>query len=341
MRLLILGGTAWLGREIARTARDRGDTVTCLARGTAGPPVDRVELVAADRTRSDAYDAVRQRDWDAVVDVSRQPGQVRSAAAALAERAAHYVFVSSISVYADLAEPGRDESAPLLPPLDGEVMESMADYGPAKVTCERHAREGFGEQRTLVARVGLMGGPGDWSTRSGYWPWRFHRAAPAEPVLVPDAPDLPTSVIDARDLAAWLVEAGRERTAGVFNATGPVHPLAAHLETARTVAGHTGPVVAVPPDWLTEQQVQAWMGPRSLPLWLDDPGSFGLSALDSGAAYAAGLSPRPLSETLADVLAWELDRPPGEERRSGLTDAEERDLLDAWLASATSSSPGS
>jgi hypothetical protein len=129
----------------------------------------------------------------------------------------------------------------------------------------------------------------------------------------------------------------------VFNATGRVHPLADHLENARTVAGHTGSVVPVAPAWLTEQQVQPWMGPRSLPLWLDDPGSFGLSALDSGAAYAAGLSPRPLAETLADALAWELDRPPGQERRSGLTDAEERDLLAAWRrrAPGVTSCPGS
>jgi nucleoside-diphosphate-sugar epimerase len=343
MRLLILGGTAWLSREVARTAQNRGDAVTCLARGTSGPAPDGPELVTADRTRPDAYDAVRDRDWDAVIDVSRQPGQVRSAAAALRNRAAHYVFVSSISVYADIPEPGRDESSPLLPPLAGDVMESMADYGPAKVTCEQHVRQVFGAERSLVARVGLIGGPGDRSTRTSYWPWRFHRAAPDGPVLVPDAPDLPTSVIDARDLAAWLVEAARQRTAGVLNATGPVHPLAEHLETARMVAGHTGPVVPVEPSWLTEQKVQAWMGERSLPLWLDDPSSFGLSALDSGAAYAAGLVTRPLAETLADTLAWELTRPADQERPAGLSDADERALLDAWRtrSGVTSSSPGS
>jgi nucleoside-diphosphate-sugar epimerase len=331
MRLLILGGTAWLSREVARTAQNRGDAVTCLARGTSGPAADGAELVTADRNRPDAYDAVRDRDWDAVVDVSRQPGQVRSAVAALRDRAAHYVFVSSISVYADVAESGRDESSPLLPPLAGDVMESMADYGPAKVTCEQHVRQGFGAERSLVARVGLIGGPGDRSGRSGYWPLRFRRpAAPDGAVLVPDAPDLPTSVIDARDLAAWLVEAARQRTAGVLNACGPVHALADHLDTARTVAGHNGPVVAVPPSWLTEQQVQAWMGERSLPLWLDDPSEFGLSALDSGAAYAAGLAARPLAETLADTLEWELGRPANQPRPAGLTDAEERELLEAW-----------
>jgi nucleoside-diphosphate-sugar epimerase len=342
MRLLILGGTAWLGREIAHTARDRGDAVTCLARGRSGAPDPGVELVTADRDAPNGYDRVREREWDAVVDVSRQPGQVRGAVAALRDRAAHYVFVSSISVYADTPEPGQDESSPLLPPLAGDVMESLADYGPAKVTCEQHARQGFGPERTLVARVGLIGGPGDWSTRSTYWPWRFHRAAPEGPVLVPDVPDLPTSVVDVRDLAAWLVEAARQRTAGVFNACGPVNSLADHLAIARTVAGHTGPVVPVEPAWLTEQQVQPWMGPRSLPLWLDDPASFGLSALDSGAAYAAGLAPRPLTDTLVDALAWELARPAEQERRAGLTDIEEQDLLEAWWRRAgATSSPGS
>ena len=343
MRLLVLGGTAWLGREIARTARDRGDTVTCLARGRSGAPDPGVELVTADRDAPGGYDRVREREWDAVVDVSRQPGQVRGAVAALRDRAAHYVFVSSISVYADIAEPGQDESSPLLPALDGDVMESPADYGPAKVTCERHTRQGFGLERTLVARAGLIGGPGDWSARTTYWPWRFHRAAPDGAVLVPDAPDLPTSVIDARDLAAWLVEAARQRTAGVLNACGPVHPLGDHLEAARRVAGHTGPVVPVEPSWLSEQQVQPWMGERSLPLWLDDPASFGLSALDCRAAYAAGLAPRPLAETLADGLDWELGRPADQQRRAGLTDAEERDLLRAWRSrsSGATSSPGS
>ena len=331
MRLLLLGGTAWLGREIARTARDCGDAVTCLARGAAGPAETGVELVVADRTRPDAYDAVRDREWDAVVDVSRQPGQVRSAVVALCDRAAHYVFVSSANVYADHREPGRDESTPLLPPLAGEVMESMAEYGEAKVACEQHVLRGFGTDRALVARAGLIGGPGDWSGRTGYWPLRFAEpAAPDAAVLIPDAPGVPTSVIDIRDLAAWLVSAARERTAGVFNAAGPTIRLADHLQTAREVAGHAGPVVAVDGSWLTEQGVQPWMGERSLPLWLDDPDWYGFNARDTSAARRAGLTTRPLTETLADTLAWERDQDPDRVRGAGLTPAEERVLLAAW-----------
>jgi 2'-hydroxyisoflavone reductase len=343
MRLLLLGGTAWLGREIARTARDQGHSVTCVARGTAGPAVEGVELVTADRTRLDAYDAVRDREWDAVVDVSRQPGQVRSAVAALSGRTAHYLFVSSVSVYADNRARGQDESGPLLPPLAGDVMESMAEYGEAKVACEQHVLREFGPDGALVARAGLIGGPGDWSGRTGYWPLRF--AEPAGPdgaVLVPDAPDLPTSVIDVRDLAAWLVGAARQRTAGVFNAAGPVVRLTDHLDTARRVAGHSGPVVPVDGTWLAEQGVQSWMGERSLPLWLDDPDWSGLSARDTAAAERAGLVARPLSETLTDTLAWEQEQGSDRVRRAGLTPAEERELLEAWWSrTGATSSPGS
>ncbi|HZA74623.1 MAG TPA: NAD-dependent epimerase/dehydratase family protein, partial [Propionibacteriaceae bacterium] len=166
MRLLILGGTAWLGGELARAARDRGYVVTCLARGMSGPALDGTELVAADRTQLGAYDGVRDRDWDAVLDVSRQPGQVRTAVQALRGRASRFLFVSSGNVYADHRAPSQDESSPLLPPLASEVMESMAEYGEAKVACERHVLDGFGPDAVLVARVGLIGGPGDWSGRT-------------------------------------------------------------------------------------------------------------------------------------------------------------------------------
>lgn len=343
MRLLILGGTAWLGREVAHAALERGDGVTCLARGTSGPPAPGVELVTADRTAVGAYDAVRDRDWDAVLDVTRQPGQVRSAVAALRDRTARFVFVSTGNVYADHRAPGQDESSPLLPPLTGEVMESMAEYGEAKVACEQHLLDAFGPERAMVARVGLIGGPGDVSGRTGYWPLRFARPAAADgSVLVPDAPDLPVSVVDVRDLAGWLVDAARAQVAGVFNAAGPAGPLAEHLAVARQVAGHTGPVVPVSPRWLLEQGVQSWMGDRSLPLWIDDPDWFGFNARDGRAAYAAGLAPRPLAETLADTLAWEhaQDANDARPRGAGLPDADERELLEAWRRTVTSS-PGS
>jgi len=327
MRILVLGGTGWLGGEVARTALRQGHVVVCLARGSSGDVPDVVRLIRSDRTQPGAYDLVSGESWDVVVDVSRQPGQVRSAVAALAD-AGCYVFVSSSNVYADLSTPGKDEGGPLLPPLAGDVMESMDSYGPAKVACEQAVTDVFGPDRAVIARVGLIGGPGDIFDRTGYWPWRFSRAAAGDgAVLVPDDPDLVTQLIDVRDLAAWLVESGVQARSGVFNATGEPLVLPAHLETARAVAGHRGPVVRARPEELISLGVQPWMGERSLPLWLHDPRERGLNAFDSSRARAAGLVTRPLEDTLRDTLRWELSRSTGHVRRAGLTDEEESALL--------------
>jgi nucleoside-diphosphate-sugar epimerase len=261
MRLLVLGGTAWLGRYIAATGVERGYHVTCLARGESGAVPPGAAFTRADRDGSGAYREVGGEEWDVVIDVSRQPGQLRRATAALAGGAGSFVFVSSGNVYADHGTPGSDESAALLPALAGDVMESMETYGQAKVACERHVLDGFGPGRTLIARVGLIGGPGDTFDRTGYWPLRFRRpAADDGSVLVPDVPGLATQVIDVRDLASWLVDAGERGLSGIFNVVGETIPLPAHLALAREVAGHTGPVVAAGQDWLAAHDVQPWMG---------------------------------------------------------------------------------
>jgi 2'-hydroxyisoflavone reductase len=333
MRLLVLGGTAWLGGHVATIARDRSHAVTCLARGESGEVPAGVDFVRADRNAPDAYRAVVGSDWDAAVDVSRQPGQVRRAVQALADRTGWFGYVSSGNVYADHGMPGADESAPLLPPLDGDVMESMATYGEAKVACERHVLDTFGPERSLIARVGLIGGPGDIFDRTGYWPLRFSRPAAADgSVLVPDVPGLPAQVVDVRDVATWLVVAGERRLAGVFNVVGEALPLAQHLATARAVAGHSGPVVPVDQDWLRAHGVEPWMGERSLPLWLPLPEYAGFSSRDGSAARSAGLVTRPLGETLADTLAWELTLEPDRSRRAGLSEEDERELLRAVAA---------
>jgi len=332
MRTLILGGTAWLGSYLAETAVARGHDVTCLARGLGELPRG-VAFVRADRTEAGAYAQVAEQQWDAVFDVSRQPGQVRGAVQALRERTRHFVFVSSGNVYADHRAPGQDESSPLLPALSGPVMESMASYGEAKVACEQHVLTAFGPDACLIARVGLIGGPGDLFDRSVYWPHRLARPATANgAVLVPDSPAQPTQVIDVRDLAAWLVEAGAARVAGVFNATGETLALADHLEVAREVAGHRGPLVRADPEWLLAQGVQPWMGPRSLPLWLTDSDWQGFNARASDAARRAGLVTRPLAATLADTLDWALTRDPGRSWVAGLSTADERALIAAWRA---------
>lgn len=327
MRILVLGGTAWLGGEVARAALERGHEVTCLARGQSGAVPTGARLVLADRGEPAAYAAVAGLDWDGVVDVSWQPGFVRGAVEALAARARTWVYVSSGSVYAEHGTPGADESAALLPPLEADVAD-REQYGEAKVACERIVLDEVGADRVVVARAGLIGGPGDISDRTGYWPLRFaHPATRDGAVLVPDAGDLSTQVVDVRDLAAWLVRCAEEQVRGVFNVSGPATPLREHLAGARAVAGHTGRVVAAPPDWLVAQGVEEWAGPRSLPLWLHSAGWEGFAARSTESAVGAGLVCRPLEETLRDVLAWELRTGPGRPRKAGLAPADERELI--------------
>lgn len=327
--LLVLGGTAWLGRAIAEDAAARGYAVTCLARGQAGQAVPGSRLVIADRDRPDAYGKVIDRRWNAAIDVARQPGHARRAVAALQPVVGRFLFVSSCNVYADQRVLGQDEDAALLPALANDVMASMEHYGQAKVACEQAALGGFGPERSLVARVGLIGGPGDVFGRSGYWPWRFrHPSNRAGAVLVPDDPQAPTSVIDVRDLAAWLVTCAEAGTTGVYNAAGEQRPLADHLSVARQIADHHGEVVAASPRWLAEHGVQPWMGPRSLPLWIDDPDWYGMNARSTDRARTAGLRTRPLEDTLADTLDWEASRTDPGPHGAGLTNDEERHLLD-------------
>jgi 2'-hydroxyisoflavone reductase len=332
MRLLVLGGTAWLGGCVAQMAAAGGHEVTCLARGESGTAPVGVTWVRADRTQPGAYQQVADRDWDRVVDVARHPGQVESAVAALADRAATYLYVSSINVYAGDPAPGQDEDYELQPPLDGPVMESPVDYGRAKVACEQHVLRAFGAQRSLIARAGLIGGPGDSSFRSGYWPWRFARPSTTDgSVLVPDTPELMTQIIDVRDLAAWLLETSAR---GIFNVAGDPLTMPQHLQVARSVAGHTGPMVRASSQWLLDHDVQEWMGPRSLPLWLADPAWHGFTLHPNAKALGTGLRLRPLEQTLADTLAWELARTADGDRRSGLSDDDERELLAAALRPA-------
>ncbi|HEU4332496.1 MAG TPA: NAD-dependent epimerase/dehydratase family protein [Lapillicoccus sp.] len=327
MRVLILGGTAWLGGEIARYSVAQGHDVTCLARGESGSVPEGSALVTGDRSRPDAYEAVGDGRWDLVVDVSRQPGQVRSALAALSDRAEHWVFVSSGSVYADHSRPGADLDTPLLPALDGDEA-ALETYGEGKVACEEACRAARGND-VLLARSGLIVGYGDRSDRLGYWPGRFALAQEdGGPVLVPERTDRPAQFLDVADLAGWIVEAGMRGVTGPVDAYGPQRVLGDVLDLAREVAGFTGEVVPVSDAMLQEARVEEYMGTRSLPLWIADPEWAGFSARDTGSAEAAGVRVRDLADTMRETLAWERELGLARTgRRAGLDRAEELAIL--------------
>jgi 2'-hydroxyisoflavone reductase len=329
MDILVLGGTGWLGREVASQALARGHGVTCLARGKAGEVAQGAVHLAVDRSSPDAYDAASDRDWGAVVEVSWQPGFVRGALAALAKRAGHWTYVSSISAYLSLVEPGGTEADELHPPLFGDTAE-VATYGQAKAVCEQASRDAVGD-RLLVARSGLIGGPGDHSGRSGWWVARAARA-PQAPLLVPDSLDTPTQVIDVRDLASWILDSAESGTTGTYDAVGPTVPLGDWIEASRKVGGHTGPVVLADPRWLLAHDVAEWSGPSSLGMWLIDKEAAGMCDRSGQAAREAGLRNRPRRALLEDLLAWERTQGLDRDRPAGLNSLRESKLLAALAA---------
>jgi nucleoside-diphosphate-sugar epimerase len=303
--------------------------VSCLARGRAGEIADGAHLLAADRSEPGAYDEASAQDWDLVVDVSWQPGFVHSALAALADRAARWAYVSSVSVYAANDTAGADESAELQPALT-EPTATIEQYGAAKVACEQACRALRGDN-VLLARAGLIGGYGDGTDRFGYWPWRFDRDPDAD-VLVPDAADLPTQTIDVADLAGWILTAGLAGATGAFNAVGPSHTLGEVFAASRRATGHGGRVVRADETFLTEHDVNPWAGPRSLPLWVPGAAMSGFAARDRSAAVAAGLTDSGLDTLVERSLAWERAQPADRRRQAGLTDAEQAELLAALAA---------
>lgn len=332
MKLLILGGTGFLGRTIADMALAQKFDVTCVARGESGTAPEGVTFVASDRDLPSALDPVLDTQWDAVVDLARQPGHVWQACEDLAPYTEHYIFVSSCNVYADHSHPGGNEVATLVPSLEGPVMTDMSEYGPAKAACEDAVAARIGLERSTIIRPGLIGGPGDPTGRGGYWPWRFANPAnEANRVLAPYSPSLPQSILDVRDLADWITVLAEHKRAGIYDAFGEIQQLPDILRLAKAAAeestGTETELVEMPPVWLTGHGVAEWSGPESLPLWLTDPNWFGFNARTSRRAESAGLVRRPLSETLTDSLEWEQQRPADLPRQAGLSDERHRELL--------------
>lgn len=318
MRLvLVLGGTGWLGRQVAVAARDRGAQVVCLARGQSGEVPDGVEVLHSDRLLPGAYDRVTG-DWDDVIELAYEPQLVGPALQALAPRAAHWTLVSSVSVYADNSTPGANELAELVEPQDLKM------YPDAKVAAEKAAAERIGD-RLLIARPGLIVGPGDPSDRFGYWPARMHRGGR---VLTPATAGRYVQVIDVDDLAQWIVQAGVDRRIGAIDAVGAVHTMDDFFRAACTATGFDGELIAIGDDALLAHDVHYWAGPRSLPLWLPIADA-GFVRRDGASFLATGGCLRPLSETLQRTLTDEVERGVDRPRRSGLTTSDEHEVLDA------------
>ncbi|HEX7202573.1 MAG TPA: NAD-dependent epimerase/dehydratase family protein [Arthrobacter sp.] len=314
MRILVLGGTAFLSAEIVRSAVADGHDVTCLARGSAAVPPRGASWLRADRSLgADAY-AGAAGDWDAVVDVARDPVPATEALEALADRAAHWTFVSSCSVYEDASVSGADEDAPLLPAFPAGTPSTPDTYGESKVAIEEATLQAAGG-KVHLCRAGLIGGPGDSSDRYGYWPARFARDS--RPVLVPAIDTSPTQVIDVRDLAAWILRAAGDGVTGALNAVGNQVPFGKLIAASREAASHRGGILPAEETWLAEHGVNYWAGPDSLPLWLP-PGHDGFMARSNSAALARGLQLRPWQETLTDTLADERARGVDRPRKAGL-----------------------
>lgn len=316
-RVLVLGGTAWVGRAVARHWLADGAEVVCLARGTSGEVPAGARLVRADRSEPGAYDALTG-EWDEVVEVSYDPDLVTSALDALADRARHWTLVSSVAVYARTDEPGADESAELLEPTD------LTRYGDAKVAAERASAARLGD-RLLLARAGIIVGPGDPTDRFGYWPARMHRGGR---VLVPTSEGRDVQVIDVDDLAAWLVASGRAGRTGAVDVVGTTVGIGGLLAQVRDVAGPDCTLVPVDDATLVALDVRQWAGPRSLPLWLF-PADGGLLSRSGSLYRASGGIERPLSDTIARTLADEVARGVDRPRHAGLTPDEERAVLAA------------
>ncbi len=327
MRILILGGTVFLGRALVEAALERGHQVTLFNRGRSNRGLfPQVEELHGDREQD--LSALDGRSWDAAIDTSGYlPRVVRASAGKLAEAVGHYTFISTLSVYAGQSELGQDEDAPLGTLEDPTVEEITGEsYGPLKALCEREVMERYGE-RALILRPGLIVGPYDPTDRFTYWPYRVSQDGE---VLAPGRPERVVQYIDVRDLAEWnirLVEAGK---GGVFNAVGPdpQPSMEELLRTCRAVANNNAVFTWVSEEFLLEQGVAPW---SELPLWVPETGeNAGFFAFDKRRALQEGLTFRLLAETVAATMLWAAQRPDEKPWRAGISRQREAELLEAW-----------
>ncbi|HEV7128954.1 MAG TPA: NAD-dependent epimerase/dehydratase family protein [Ktedonobacterales bacterium] len=328
MRILLFGGTGFLGRHLVSSAVARHHTVTLFNRGVTNPDLfPHLEQLHGDRASE--LQLLRGRVWDAVIDSNgRIPRQVRESAAFMATQTQHYTFISSTSVYADFTVAPIDECSPVSRYEENDSETELPEtYGARKALCEHYAEQAL-PNRVLVIRPGLIAGPYDPTDRFTYWP---HRIAQGGQTLAPGDPEQPVQFIDVRDLAAWTIAMVESHQTGVYNAKGPASTLTMRqlLETCREVCG--GAAANTTFEWVSERFLleQGVVPYQELPLWTPSA-MVGWPRVNCRKAMATGLSFRPLTETVRDILAWDATRPANNSLRAGLTPEHERQLLRAW-----------
>ncbi|HSJ90386.1 MAG TPA: SDR family oxidoreductase [Anaerolineales bacterium] len=324
MKILILGGTKFLGRHLVDAALARGHEVTLFNRGKTDPNLfPNLETIIGDRAQD--IEKLSGRGWDAVVDVAGYlPRVVRLSAQALEKTVKRYVFISSISVYADFKRAGMDESYPVGKLEDESVEEITGEsYGPLKALCEKTVQEIYGD-RALIIRPGLIVGPHDPTDRFTYWPMRVKRG---DDMITPSKPQTPVQFIDVRDLSEFIIKLIEDNASGIYNATGPEPELfmGEFLDACKLVSGSVATFHWASEEFLKEHEVAPW---SDMPVWIPDTDDeTGFSRLDISKAVKAGLKFRPLEETIRDTIAWAETRPQDHEWRAGLDPTKEKILL--------------
>ena len=326
MKILVLGGTVFLGRATVEAALARGHELTLFNRGKQNADLfSGVEKLRGDRDGD--LSALKGRRWDACIDPSGYfPRLVRASAELLAPAVDHYTFISSVSVFADFKTPGMDETATVATIADESVEQITGEsYGALKALCEQAVERAL-PGRSLIIRPGLIVGPHDPSDRFTYWPVRV---AHGGEVLAPHRSGYLTQIIDVRDLAEWTVRMVETKRTGVFNATGPDYPLTmGHLlDESKRVTGSDARFTWVSEEFLQAQGATPW---TEVTLWMPEEGSEGFSTLNVQKAIGAGLSFRPLADTIRDTVAWDASRPPETVRRNGIKPEREQAWLAAW-----------
>jgi 2'-hydroxyisoflavone reductase len=333
MKILIIGGTKFLGRHLAEAALAQGHEITLFNRGKTNPHLfPAIEKICGDR--DGVLDALKGRYWDAAIDTCGYvSAQVRATTGLLADSVGHYTFISSISVYRDFRETGLDESAPtaILPsgPSNGEI--NGEHYGANKALCERTAERAM-PGRVLIIRPGIIAGPHDPTDRFTHW---ARRTALGGEVLCPGSAETPVQIIDARDLSEWIIRMVGNRQVGCFNAAGPAFVLTFQqmLEQCRIASGSNTSFIWVGEKFLLDRKVDC---SNALPFWIPkkEKTFAGFFSIDCKRALTAGLTFRPLTETAREALAAAHESTNGANHSVGLKANAEAALLKAWKAKA-------